>query len=161
MCECCCWVLMTLNICCYHTCWVRYPFYYLHLVCLFPVWGSCSSGLSQTIIQASSSEYISLVKRILVWEVYKWLNFEAPWETPEHLGPLSFWCGFDCIIPICLTSEAIRILDMTTALFSGAQSRKWGLAAWWLLFTWWEDLMPTPVYSPVHGEGIWLGTGYI
>lgn len=83
---------------------------------LIPVCGSCSSGFPQTIIQASSSEQISLVKNILVWEVYKWLNFAAPWGTPEHLGPLSFWCGFDCIIPICLTSESIRILDVPTAI---------------------------------------------
>lgn len=121
----------------------------LFAVCvLIPVCGSCSSGLPQTIIQTSSSEQISLVKSILVWEVYKLLNFEAPWETPEHLGPLSFWCVFDCIIPICLASEAIRILDMPTAVFRGLE-QKMKTHGMVTPFTWWEDLIPVPVYSPV------------
>lgn len=89
---------------------------------LILVCGSCSSGLPQTIIQASSSEQSSLVKNILVWEVYNWLNFEAPWGTPEHLGPLSFWCGFDCMIPICLTSEAITDTGCAYNHFQGLKA---------------------------------------
>lgn len=102
----------------------------LTLVC-----GSCSSGLPQTIIQASSSEQISLVKNILVWEVYKLLNFEAPWETgrPQNISVLSvFDVYFTALFPYVWHQKPLGYW-MCPQPFSGARSRKWGLMGWWLL----------------------------